>query len=105
MRSAAATGDAQAMSADLEVRRRLESLLTALYEAEADAPSGSMRQVLRELGASARALDGVTNAVASAPPSEPGVPSPEWGAWVEARRRLETALDRLADELRTMGSP
>ncbi|MEB3214540.1 MAG: hypothetical protein VKL39_24540, partial [Leptolyngbyaceae bacterium] len=48
MRSAAATGDAQAMSADLEVRRRLDSLLTALYEAEADAPSGSMRQVLRE---------------------------------------------------------
>jgi hypothetical protein len=100
-RSAAATGGAQAISADLEVRRRLDSLLTALYEAEADAPSGSIRQTLRELGASARALDGATQAAASAPPVETGVPSPEWGTWVEARRRLETALDRLADELRT----
>jgi hypothetical protein len=100
-RSAAATGNAQAMSADLEVRRRLDSLLTALYETEADAPSGSIRRTLRELGASVRALDGATDAVALAPPSETGVPSPEWSAWTEARRRLETALDRLAEELRS----
>ena len=100
-RTTAATGDAQAMSAVHEVRRRLDWLLNELYEAEADAPTASTRQTLRELGAAARALDNAAESVALAPSVGAGLPSPEWGVWAEARRRLETVLDRLADELRT----
>jgi hypothetical protein len=100
-RTTAATGDAQAMSAVHEVRRRLDWLLNELYEAEADAPTASTRQTLRELGAAVRALDDAAESVALAPSAEAGLPSPEWGVWAEARRRLERVLDRLADELRT----
>jgi len=100
-RQAVAAGDSQAAAADREVRRRLEAFMTDVYAAEAEAPSGSMRQALREVGAAVRDVDTTADSLTAAVPAADGSASPESVAWTTARGRLESALDRLADELRT----